>query len=166
MRWENGRRKHKNIVAFSTKVQSSPPKQHGQTSSSAILTRRLADLITFLSLVSEMFFRTCTETYVPLSRITFRFHSLLFNKIYHIFIEVVYKTVIYKWLYMFIRVFYIIYMLFYTHRIIYWIYKKQQIKFTYLLNTFFLALYSMYDEQERYLIAATNLRGNDDTSLD
>lgn len=57
-------------------------------------------------------------------------------------------------------------MLFYTHRIIYWIYKKQPIKFTYLLNTFFLALYSMYDEQERHLIAATNLRGNDDTSLD
>lgn len=67
---------------------------------------------------------------------------------------------------MFIKVFYIIYMLFYTHRIIYWIYKKQPIKFTYLLNTFFLALYSMYDEQERHLIAAANLRGNDDTSLD
>lgn len=87
MRWESGRRKHKNIVAFSTKVQSSPPKQHGQTSSSAILTRHLADLITFLSLVSETFFRTCTETYLPLSRIfSFRFHSLLFNKIRRTFL--------------------------------------------------------------------------------
>lgn len=64
------------------------------------------------------------------------------------------------------RVFFliIIYMLFY--RIIYWVYKKQPIEFTYLPNAFFLALYSMYDEQERHLIAATNLRGNDDTSLD
>lgn len=55
-------------------------------------------------------------------------------------------------------------------RIIYWVCKKEPIKFTYLLNVFFLALYYtyiyMYDEQQRHLIAATNLRGNDDTSLD
>lgn len=84
IRWENGRRKHKNIVAFSTKVQSSPPEQHGQTSSSTILTRHLADLISFLSLVSETFFsnflhRDVSSPFTCHVSISF---SLLFNKIF------------------------------------------------------------------------------------